>query len=65
MHDAICFLGSVREERSPASMTKRIALELAAGFDMGRLKNRMIYMMISRLCDEAVAQGFREEPLPR
>lgn len=63
MHDAICFLGSSREERSPASMTKRAALALAAGFDMGRLKNRMIYMMIGRLCDEAVAQGLREEPL--
>lgn len=63
MHDAICFLGSAREERSPASMTKRTALALAAGFEMGRLKNRMIYMMIDRLCDEAVAQGLREEPL--
>lgn len=63
MHDAICLLGSVREERSPASMTKRTALALAAGFDMGRLKNRMIYMMISRLCDEAMAQGLRKEPL--
>lgn len=63
IHDAICFLGSAREERSPASMTKRTALALAAGFDMGRLKNRMIYMMISRLCDEAMAQGLRAEPL--
>lgn len=63
VHDAICFLGSTRKERSPAGMTKPAALALAASFDMGRLKNRMIYMMIRRLCDEAMAQGLRHEPL--
>lgn len=63
IHDAICFLGSAREERSPAGMTKRTALALAAGFDMGRMKSRMIYMMVSGLCDEAVAQGLREKHL--
>lgn len=63
IHDSICFLGSAREERSPAGMTKRTALALAAGFDMGRMKSRMIYMMVSRLCDEAVAQGLREKHL--
>lgn len=65
IHDAICFLGSVRLERSAANITKRTALALAASFDLGRLKNRMIYMMISRLCDEATAQGLRGSPFGR
>ena len=65
IHDAICFLGSVRKERSAAGMTKRAALALAAEFNMGRLKNRMIYAMISRLCDEAVKKGIRVSPLAK
>lgn len=63
IHNAICFLGSVREERSAAGITKRAALVLAAEFNMGRLKNRLIYAMINRLCDEAVKKGFRVSPL--